>query len=112
MELLQKKSIIGDWLLEKELGVGGQGAVWKVRYLHDKHSPPAALKICANADTKARARFAREVAFQKEQTDPGIVRIRDVGDHNGAQFYVMELASTSLDRVVTADTAGARLVRE
>lgn len=112
MQALKKNFLIGDWVLDKELGSGGQGVVWKVRYSRDKHSPPAALKICSNPSTKARARFAREVAFQRDQKDPGIVCVRDAGEHSGAPYYVMELASSSLDRVITADTAGTRLVRE
>ena len=112
MQPLKKDSLIGDWILEKELGSGGQGTVWRVRYSRDKHSPPAALKICSNPSEKARARFKREVALQQEQEHPGIMIVRQTGEHNGAPFYVMELASTSLDRVITADTAGTRLVRE
>src|SRR5436190_586419 len=112
MQTLKKNSSVGDWILDKELGSGGQGVVWKVRYSGDKHSPPAALKICSDPSAKARSRFAREVALQREQQDPGIMCVRDTGEHNGAPYYVMELATVSLDRVITGDTAGTRLVRE
>jgi len=109
---LKKQAVIGTWILDRELGGGGQGKVWKVRYARDKHSPPAALKICSDDSAKARARFEREIALLRDQNDPGIVRIRDAGSHDGAPYYVMELAATSLQQVVVADTAGTRMVRD
>ncbi len=113
MKQLKEDLKIGDWKLDKELGSGGQGTVWKVRYTKDKHSPPVALKLCApDADIKGRARFAKEIAILKEQNDPGIVRVRGSGEFEGQPYYVMELASASLERVIDAKTAGTRLVRD
>lgn len=112
MQPLKQNAKIGDWSLDKELGSGGQGTVWKVRYTKDKHSPPGALKLCSGADPKGRARFIKEIAILREQNDPGIVRVRDAGEFEGSPYYVMEFASASLDRVIIAETAGTRLVRE
>ncbi len=107
-----KNSRIGDWVVDKAIGSGGQGSVWKVRYSEDRHSPPAALKMCTDVTPKGLARFRQELALLREQNDPGIVRVRDSGEHGGAPYFVMEYASTSLERIVLADLAGTRLVRE
>ena len=109
---LKSKVPIGDWILDKELGTGGQGVVWKVRYARDKHSPPGALKICTQDGEKARARFSREIELLRKLNHPGIVQVRHASQHEGTPYYVMEFATTSLERVVTADTAGPRLVRD
>ncbi|NJO56440.1 MAG: serine/threonine protein kinase [Rhodospirillales bacterium] len=108
----KKNEQIGDWKLERPLGEGGQGQVWKVRHLREHHSPPSALKVCTTSDAKGRARFSREVKILHEHRHQGIVAIRDQGAHGGVPFFVMELATTSMDRLATADSAGIRVLRD
>jgi eukaryotic-like serine/threonine-protein kinase len=109
---LKKKDVIGKWCLEKPLGTGGQGQVWRVRYVDDVHSAPGALKICSDHSEKARARFTRERDLLLAQKHPGIVRVRDSGDHRGVPYFVMELATTTLGHISIADSTGTRLILE
>src|SRR5688500_1080493 len=97
-----KDDTIGRWQLIKELGSGGQGTVWRAKCLGEKHSPPGAVKICSDPSEKARARFAREVDLLRSQDHPGIVRVRDVGEQGGVPYFVMDLATTSFERVAIA----------
>ena len=109
---LKKRDNIGDWQLERLLGSGGQGHVWAVRYLKDKHSAPGALKICLDPTDKARTRFMQEVDLLRSHTHEGIVRVRDVGEHLDFPFFVMERANTTLQDVAAAQTTGTRLICE
>jgi serine/threonine protein kinase len=111
---LKKGLMIGNWRLDKLIGSGGQGEVWKVYYNKENHSPPGALKICTNTDTtsKSQERFNQEIALLRNQKHENIVRIRDSNIYDNHPFYVMELATTDLSKVVEAKTAGTRLVRE
>lgn len=112
MVALKEKDRLGDWRVDRKLGGGGQAQVWRARHVSVKHSPPAALKLSLTADAKATARFEREVELLRSVSHPGVVAVRDAGTYNGHPFLVMELATTTLDRVGTADTAGTRILRE
>ena len=109
---LQKKDVVGSWRIEKFLGSGGQAQVWGVRYLKDKHSVPGALKICTDPAPKSCVRFAKEIELLRGQDHPGIVKVRDSGDHRGSPFFVMERAATTLHDVASATTTGTRLIGE
>lgn len=109
---LKKGDVVGKWRLEKPLGTGGQGTVWRARYIDDPHCPAVAIKICNGGSEKARSRFAREQELLKAQNHPGIVRVRDSGRHRGSPFFVMELASTTLAQIAAAESAGTRLIVE
>lgn len=108
----EKNQRAGKWRFEKALDEGGQGAVWRVRYVADPHSPPGALKLCLTRSEKAVARFEREIELLRAQDHPGIVRVRDVGDFDGRPYFVMDLATTTLAHVARADSTGTRLLLE
>jgi serine/threonine protein kinase len=112
IKTLKKGEVIGSWSLEKELGEGGQGKVWEVRSVKSTHSPAGVMKICGSLDPQGRERFKREAELLKTHQHPGIVRIRDVGEHEDTPFFVMERATATLEKVITGDTAGLRLIRE
>lgn len=109
---LKKNLVIGKWRLNKPLGQGGQGTVWQARYVDEHHSPATAVKICSSTAEKARARFEQEISLLKEQSHPGIVRVRDAGTHNGFPYFAMELATITLARVAGMELSGTRLIRE
>lgn len=103
---LVAKTRIGDWNLEKQIGAGGQGEVWLVRYTESRHSPPGALKICTSSEEKARARFQREAEFLKAYSHLNIVKLRDGGEHEGASYYVMECATVSMESILSPTSGG------
>ncbi len=86
------KRKIGPFELEKRLGVGGMGVVYRARYL--KTGERVALKVLTPAlsgDPKIMSRFEREIAILKKLKDPHIVRYYGGGEHGSQRFYAMEL---------------------
>jgi len=81
---------IGPFLVEKELGAGAMGAVY--RGIYTKTGQKVAIKIMApglGMETGA-ARFEREAAILKQFNHPNIVRLFGVGKHLGTRYYAME----------------------
>ena len=84
--------IAGRYLLLRELGVGGMGAVWEATQLNLDR--PVALKLLHRryaVDPTARARFIREAQVSAAIKHTNIVQIYDFGDDNGELFLAMEL---------------------
>jgi serine/threonine-protein kinase len=74
------------------LGRGGMGVVYKACHLRLKRI--LALKMLltgAYAGPRERARFQREAQAVANLRHPGIVRVYDVGEHDGCPFFTMEL---------------------
>lgn len=105
---------IGDWKIEREIGRGGQAQVFKVRNTRERHSPARALKLSTTSDSKAVARFDREIQLLRAHKHIGLVSVIANGNEQGKPYYVMENATTTLSSVVASveHTAGTRLVRE
>jgi tetratricopeptide (TPR) repeat protein len=78
-----------DWELERFLGVGGFGEVWKARHLYQRSRPPAAIKFCN--DAKAARLLRNEVdlldALMSVGLHPSIVRLLDT--HLGSEPYCL-----------------------
>lgn len=108
----QKGAQIGAWVLDRCIGAGGQAEVWKARHATERHAPAVAIKLCRQADDKARARFSREVELLKRYAHPAIVRLRDHGQQHGSPYFVMDHATTTLERVGASETAGIRVLQE
>jgi hypothetical protein len=74
------------------LGVGGMGAVYRVR---DRElSELVALKMLRpelGQDEVALARFRQEVRLARKVTHPNVARTFDIGEHAGERFLTMEL---------------------
>lgn len=83
--------LIGPFLIEKRLGVGGMGVVYKANYT--KNGADVALKVLPlvlTANRKLVERFEREMAILKKLKHPRIVQFYGGGEQDGQHFYAME----------------------
>lgn len=82
----------------RHLGGGGMGVVYAVE--DEVEHRRLALKVVANATSRDElVRFAREAEISVTVAHPNIVRVLDVGVHQGCPFLVMELITGgSLDQ--------------
>jgi len=94
----------GNYLLEKELGRGGFGVVFKARHIEIER--PVAIKVLlatyAMKDPRAKDRFKREATIAASLDYPNSLRIFDYGQTDEGVFYiVMEfLQGTDLGKVL------------
>ncbi|MCX7420140.1 MAG: serine/threonine-protein kinase [Planctomycetia bacterium] len=85
------KKMIGPFLIEKRLGVGGMGIVYKATYT--KNGADVALKvlpITLSANRQLVTRFDREMKILKKLKHPHIVQFYGGGEQDGQHFYAME----------------------
>lgn len=83
--------MIGPFEIDKELGVGGMGIVYRATYT--KANKRVALKLLTEsvaAKPKLLARFDRECDILKKLNHPNIVRYYGGGVYKGKHFYAME----------------------
>ncbi|GAB4241456.1 MAG: hypothetical protein OHK005_04470 [Candidatus Methylacidiphilales bacterium] len=83
--------MFGDYHLEKLLGEGGMGSVYKA--LDTKLNRPVAIKVLKaglSTDTKFITNFLREVEITAGLNHPNIVQVYAFGEHNGQYYLVME----------------------
>jgi serine/threonine-protein kinase len=104
---------IGPFLIEKELGSGAMGTVFRVLYEGEEAkllrelgpSRRMALKVIAfglTGNETAVARFLREAEILKQLKHPNIVRLYATGRYRDTPFFAMEyIDGQSLDRVLT-----------
>ncbi len=86
-----KALILGDYVVEEEIGQGGMGQVYKAR--HRRMKRIVALKMLPPAVTTspdAVQRFQREVEAAAKLIHPHIVTAFDAGESGGVHFLVME----------------------
>jgi serine/threonine-protein kinase len=77
--------------VEAVLGRGGMGVVYQARHL--RLNRPVALKMMlggAYAGPQERARFQREAEAVAGLRHENIVRVYDVGEHDGRPYFTME----------------------
>src|SRR5262245_40966129 len=93
---------VGPFVIEKELGAGAMGAVY--RGVYTKTGQKVAVKVMLpglEENKQAAARFDREVAILKQFNHPNIVRLFGVGKFQNQRYYAMEyIEGESLDRVL------------
>ncbi len=83
--------VIGPFEIDKELGVGGMGIVYRAVYT--KANKRVALKLLTESvatKPKLLARFERECDILKKLNHPNIVRYYGGGVYKGKHFYAME----------------------
>jgi serine/threonine protein kinase len=84
-------SFLGPYKLEKKLGEGGMGAVYKA--LHLKLDRSVAVKVMSehfSRNAAAVARFEREMRAVGKLDHPHIVRAMDAGEIGGVHYLAME----------------------
>ena len=83
--------MIGPFLLEKKLGVGGMGIVYKATYT--KNGADCAVKLLPlvlSGNQMLVERFEREMKILKKLKHPRIVQFYGGGAQDGRHFYAME----------------------
>src|SRR5689334_768875 len=92
----------GRYQVERRLGVGGMGSVWRV---HDNCTDEdVALKVLPpQAGIDALTRFRREVTLARRIAHPNVCRVFDLGDPGGLHVLTMEL--------IEGESLRTRLVR-
>jgi hypothetical protein len=82
---------IGSYTIERRLGAGGMGEVWRAR--DERLGRAVAIKLLlphpSDLDQRVRA-FQREAQAAGTLNHPNVLTIHDVGDHGGAPYLVTE----------------------
>jgi eukaryotic-like serine/threonine-protein kinase len=95
---------LGQYQLLEKLGQGGMGTVYKA--FHTKLKRIVAIKVLTARrldDSRAVARFQREMEAVGGLDHPNIVRAHDAGEADGQHFLVMEFVEgVNLSRLVRA----------
>jgi serine/threonine-protein kinase len=94
---------VGPFLVDKELGSGAMGTVYRGRY--PKTGQVVAIKVMApglgTTNSNAADRFERETKILKQLSHPNIVRIFGIGTTHGTRYFAMEyIDGEPLDRVM------------
>src|SRR5262245_15504332 len=92
---------IGPFHIEKELGSGAMGTVYRATLLKDGKNKRYAIKVIAPGlgdNERIQLRFARETETHKQLRHPNSVKLAASGKFQGRPFYAMEyIEGHSLD---------------
>src|SRR5262249_10878924 len=93
---------IGPFVVEKELGSGAMGAVYRGRYTKTGQRVAIKAMLPGMGDNEnAQKRFKHEAEILKKCNHPNIVRFLHAGKFQGSFYYAMEyIEGESLDRVM------------
>jgi tRNA A-37 threonylcarbamoyl transferase component Bud32 len=99
---MQRGQQLGPFIIEKELGAGAMGAVYRAK--HSESGVRVAIKVMAPglmSNKTSLDRFQREANILKQLKHPNIVRLLATGKYQGSPFYAMEyVQGESLDHVM------------
>lgn len=96
--------LAGRYEIQELLGMGGMSAVYKARDVLAGH--PIAIKVVLprfSKDDRLREKFKKELLVARRLTHPNVVRIHDIGEHQGLLFISMELVDGRTLAKVLAD---------
>lgn len=98
----ERKKLLGDFEIIREIGRGGMGVVFEARQV--SLGRKVALKVLSNGlglTTQAVQRFRREAEAAARLHHSNIVAVYATGSQAGSYFYAMELIEgPSLDQVI------------
>lgn len=86
--------IDGKYLIDSEIGEGGMGKVFKVKY-EEKF---LALKVCIDKDEESIKRFKREVRLMASIKHENVIEIIDDNLECSSPYFVMPLCKFSIDK--------------
>jgi tetratricopeptide (TPR) repeat protein len=97
--------LAGRFRIDGLVGVGGMGVVYRA---HDLElDVPLALKLLRPEFARrpeALDRFRRELLLARQVSSPHVVRIHDIGQHEGLTFITMDyVPGESLERIIERD---------
>lgn len=92
----------GRYRIDRQLGIGGMGAVYRARDLElDRDVALKVIKPELEADEALLQRFKQEIILAREITHRNVVRTFDLGQADGIRFISMEfVAGRDLSEVI------------